>query len=189
MGPFRHSRTLAIVVLAVLLTTLVWLHRRTTAYDDRIAQAAARNRLDFNLIKALIYEESWFRPDIRGGSGELGLMQVSMAAARDFAAGTGFPPLTEERVLEPALNIEIGSWYLRQSLDHYKDSPAPLVFALVSYNAGDARAEHWRRIVMSRPIPPGVSAEEHALSLIDYPKTRAYTRRILRRYRSGRIWF
>jgi soluble lytic murein transglycosylase len=189
MRRFRRSLTLAIAVLAVLLATLAWLHSRTTAYDDRIAQAAASNRLDFNLIKALIYEESWFRPDIRGGSGELGLMQVSMAAARDFAAGTGFPIPTEERVLEPALNIEIGSWYLRQSLDHYKDSPAPLVFALVRYNAGDARADYWRRMFMSRPIPPGLSAEEHALSLIDYPKTRAYARRILRRYRSGRIWF
>jgi soluble lytic murein transglycosylase len=189
MGRRNRSRTLALVVLVALLSSLVWLHRRTTAYDDHIAQSAARNRLDFNLIKALIYEESWFRSDIRGGAGELGLMQVSMAAARDFAAGTGFPPPTEERVLEPALNIEIGSWYLRQSLDHFKDAPTPLVFALMRYNAGDARAEHWRRIVAARPIPPGMSAEEHALSVIDYPTTRAYTRRILRRYRSGRIWF
>src|SRR5262245_60690311 len=109
MGRLRRSFTLVLLVLAVLLVALVWLHSRTTAYDDRIAQAAARNRLDFDLIKALIYEESWFRPDIRGGAGELGLMQVSMAAARDFAAGTGFPPPTEERVLEAALNIEIGS--------------------------------------------------------------------------------
>ena len=120
---------------------------------------------------------------------ELGLMQVSIAAARDFAERKGFPPPTEQRVLEPDLNIEIGCWYLRQSLDHYKDSPAPLVFGLVRYNAGDARADQWLRSARARPIPPGVTVEEHCLSLVDFPKTRAYARRILKRYRGGRIWF
>lgn len=166
-----------------------WLHYRTTVYDHRIALSAAQNGIDFDLVKALIYEESWFRSDIRGGAGELGLMQVSRAAAADFAARRGFPPLTEAKILEPALNIEIGSWYLRQSLDQYRQSPAPLVFALVRYNAGEARADQWLRTVRSRPPPAGMSMEDYCLSVIDYPKTRAYAARILRRHRSGRIWF
>jgi len=166
-----------------------WLHRRTTLYDHSIGQAAARHRLDVGLVKALIYEESWFRPDIRGSAGELGLMQVSMAAAADFADRKGFPAPTENRLLEPDLNIEIGSWYLRQSLDRYKESPAPLLFALLRYNAGEARADQWLRLARSRAAPPGVSIEEHCLSVVDFPKTRAYARRIVKRYRSGRIWF
>jgi soluble lytic murein transglycosylase len=186
----KRGAPIGAAAAAVLLgIAAAWLHHRTTVYDHRIAQAAAQYGIDFRLVKALVYEESWFRPDIRGGSGELGLMQVSMAAARDFALHRGFPPPTETRVLEPDLNIEIGSWYLRQSLDHYRDSPAPLVFALVRYNAGETRADQWLRIARSQPIPPGVAPEEHCLSLIDFPKTRAYARRILRRYRSGRIWF
>jgi len=189
MALLRARAWLGAPLLGVLGLAAAWLHHRTTVYDHHITQAAARNKLDFSLVKALIYEESWFRPNIRGGSGELGLMQVSIAAARDFVERKGFPPPTEQRVLEPELNIEIGCWYLRQSLDHYKDSPAPLVFGLVRYNAGDARADQWLRSARARPIPPGVTVEEHCLSLVDFPKTRAYARRILKRYRGGRIWF
>jgi soluble lytic murein transglycosylase len=154
-----------------------------------IAQAAARNGVDFYLIKAVLFEESWFRPSIRGPAGEIGLMQVSMAAATDFAVRKGFPPLYAERLLEPELNIEIGSWYLRQSLDRYKDSPAPALFALLRYNAGEARTDRWLQIALSEPVPPGLSKERYYLSRVDFPKTREYVRRILQRSQSRNFWY
>ena len=74
------------LTLLILLTAAYWMHRRTTRYDELIALSASRYNLDFYLVKALIYEESWFRPDIRGSAGELGLMQVTRGAAADFTA-------------------------------------------------------------------------------------------------------
>ena|SRR5213592_5078045 len=174
----------ATALVCVLLILGGWLHRRTTLYDHWIAQAAARNEIDFYLIKALVYEESWFRAGIKGSSGELGLMQVSMAAAQDFCARKGFPAVSESRLLEPDLNLEVGSWYLKQSLERYKDSPSPLVFALLRYNAGEARADQWLQQAKIRPAPPGISADEYCLSLVGFPRTRAYVRRILDRFRS-----
>lgn len=177
------------LVILLLAAAGLWLNSRSTQYDEIIAQASARYEVDFYLVKALVYEESWFRSDIRGASGELGLMQVTMKAVADFTSRNGFPPINEERLLEPRLNIEVGCWYLRQSLDRYKNSPAPILFALLRYNAGEGRADNWLRLAVSRPAPAGVSPEDYYLSLVNFPTTRDYVRRILRRTRSKNYWF
>lgn len=177
------------LVLLILAAAAGWLQFHTTRYDHIIDQAAARNDVSFYLAKALVFQESWFRPDIRGGSGELGLMQVSMAAASDFCTRKGFLPLYEARLLEPELNLEIGCWYLRQSLERYKNTPAPELFALLRYNAGQARSDAWVKQALSNPVPPGISPERYYLSLVDIPKTREYVRSILHRSRTHQFWF
>ncbi len=179
----------AVALLSVLAAAAGWLYRHTTRYDFIISQAAARQNVDFYLVKALIFEESWFWPDIRGSSGEIGLMQISKGAAADFVAKRGFTPFYEARLLESELNVEIGAWYLRQSLDRYKDSPDPQVFALLRYNAGAVRADAWLRAAISKPAPSGMSPERYYLSLVDLTKTREYVRRILNRSRSQNFWF
>jgi soluble lytic murein transglycosylase len=173
----------------ILAAAAGWLHYRASRYDSVINGAAARYRVDFHLVKALIYEESWFRPNIHGPAGELGLMQITEAAASDFAAQKRLPLFGNERLKDPELNIEIGCWYLGQSVEHYKNSPNPKLFALLRYNAGESRADSWLRRALSSPPPQGASAEEYYLSLVDFPKTRAYARRILQRSRTRQFWF
>jgi len=179
-----------VLMILILAAVGIWLSHRATQYDEIIAQAAARYEVDFYLVKAIVYEESWFRPDIRGASGELGLMQVTMRAAEDFTSHKGFPPISnEDRLLEPRLNIEVGCWYLRQSLDRYKHSPNPALFALLRYNAGEGRADNWLRLATAKSIPAGVLPEDYYLSLVNFPTTRDYVRRILQRSRSHNYWF
>jgi soluble lytic murein transglycosylase len=177
------------LIFSVIAAVGLWLYSHSTQYDEIIAQAAARYEMDFYLVKALVYEESWFRSDIRGASGELGLMQVTMKAAADFTSRNGFPPINEDRLLEPRLNIEVGCWYLRQSLDRYKNSPAPILFALLRYNAGEGRADNWLRLAAAKPVPTGTAPENYYLSLVNFPTTRDYVRRILQRFRSRNYWF
>jgi soluble lytic murein transglycosylase len=176
-------------LFGVLGVTAAWLRVHLTQYDDMIMLAAARNGVDFYLVKALIFEESWFRAASRGPAGEVGLMQITKAAAADFCARRGFAPFDGARLLEPELNVEVGCWYLRQSLDRYKDSPNPTLFALLRYNAGAQRADAWRAKCLSKPVPPGVSADRYYLSMVDIPGTREYAHRILRRQRSRHFWF
>jgi len=177
------------LIVTSLCGTAAWLHVRSTRYDEIIAQAASRHRIDFYLAKAIIYEESWFRPGIRGAAGELGLMQITMGAATDYYTRNSYPAIRPERVLEPQLNVEIGCWYLSQSVDRYRDSPDPTMFALLRYNAGEIRADAWLKSAMAGPVPAGKSPEEFYLSLVDFPKTREYVRRILARARSRNYWF
>jgi soluble lytic murein transglycosylase len=185
----HRSIVLGLAFLLMAAALVGWIHYRSAAYDHWIAQSAAENGIDFYLVKSLIYEESWFRPGIRGAAGELGLMQVSMGAARDFSEKKKLPPFRETQVLEPRQNIVIGSWYLGRSLERYKDSPAPAVFALLRYNAGETRANGWLQAAGQKPVPPGIQAEEFYLSFVDLPRTRNYVRRILHRARSRNFWF
>lgn len=177
------------VALLLAGTGAGWLHHHTTRFDDLIRQAAVRQSVDFWLVKALIFEESWFRPKARGEAGELGLMQLTAAAAKDFTARKGLFPVREDRLLEPRLNLEIGCWYLRQSLNRYQKTPRPELFALLRYNAGETRADSWVKRVLASPAPAGVDVEDHYFSLVDFPKTREYARRILKRARSRSFWF
>jgi soluble lytic murein transglycosylase len=137
----------------------------------------------------LIYEESWFRPGIQGPAGELGLMQITRAAAADFASHKGLAPLHGARLMEPELNIEIGCWYLGRSVERYKNSPQPKLFAILRYNAGETRADNWLRRALAAPVPEGTSREDHYLSLVDFPKTRSYARRILKRSQTHNFWY
>jgi len=165
------------------------LHYYTSRFDDLISLTAARNGVDFYLVKSLIYEESWFRSGIRGPAGEIGLMQITPAAASDFAAYRGFRSFGAERLLEPELNLEIGCWYLQKSLEHYRNTPHPELYALLRYNAGESRADAWLKRAVSMQPANGVDPESHCLSQVDFPKTRAYVRRILKRARSHNFWF
>jgi soluble lytic murein transglycosylase len=165
------------------------LHYYTSRYDYIISQAAARNNLDFCLVKSIIFEESWFRSGSRGSAGEMGLMQITRAAAADFTTRKGFPPLQDERLLEPELNVEIGCWYLRESLELYRNSPQPELFALLRYNAGESRANNWLRLATKAPLPSGMEPQNHYLSFVDFPTTRLYAARILKRSRTRNFWF
>ena len=194
MHGLRSRRTRSIIAalgIAFLISAaaLSWIHRHTSRYNAIISQAAARNGVDFYLVKALIFEESWFRSGIQGSAGEQGLMQSTAAAAADYSATKGFPSFNKVRLLEPELNVEIGCWYLRQSLDHYPSSPQPVIFALLRYNAGESRADNWLRNALSGSPPAGVLPERYYLSFVDFPKTRAYARRILKRSRTRNFWY
>ena len=185
----RRIVIVAAIILFISLVAVSWLHHHTSRYDFIISQAAARNDLDFYLVKAIIHEESWFRSDIRGSTGEWGLMQITKAAAADFSASKGYSSFYEDRLTEPELNLEIGCWYLKRSLERYKDSPCPILFALLRYNAGESRADNWLKLALATSPPDGASFEDHCLSVVDFPKTRAYVYRILKRSRSHNYWF
>jgi len=59
-----------------------WIHR----WDSVIAREAARYHVDPDLVWSIAYEESYFRSWMKGRNGEIGLMQVTPAVARDWAS-------------------------------------------------------------------------------------------------------
>lgn len=159
-----------------------WIHR----YDPLINRQASIYRLDPDLVWSIIYEETYFRPSKVGGAGEVGLMQVTPAVGREWAAATGMHELERqvERdpasvVSDPERNIQIGCWYLEKLYEQYRDTPGSEARMVAGYNAGPSRVAEW-----NKPQTGG-----HALTLdefiarIDIPSTRAYVTSILARYR------
>ena len=80
-----------VLVVALLALTIIlsayclnqyWIHR----YDALIAKQAVIYRVDPDLVWSIAYEESYFRSWMKGRNGEIGLMQVTPAVARDWAS-------------------------------------------------------------------------------------------------------
>jgi soluble lytic murein transglycosylase len=163
-----------------------WIHR----FDSLIARQAAVYRLDPDLVWSIIYEETYFRPWMKGEAGEVGLMQVTPAVAREWAAETGMRELAEqmrrdpERALaDPERNIQVGCWYLEKIWKDYQDTRGAEPRVVAAYNAGPSRAAEWNRVAPGRrPL----TADEF-VARIDFTSTRAYVTNILERYRKKKV--
>jgi len=186
--PALRRFTLAVLILAVVCAAAAysfnryWVHR----FDALIARQAGVYGLDPDLVWSIIYEETYFRPWKRGDAGEVGLMQVTPAVAREWAAETGMRELSEQMrrdpvsaLSDPERNIQVGCWYLEKIGKDYRDTPGAEPRIVAAYNAGPSRAAEW-----NRPAPGGrpLTAEQF-IARIDFPTTRAYVTNILERYR------
>ncbi len=160
-----------------------WIHR----YDALIARQASIYRLDPLLVWSIIYEETYFRPWKTGDAGEIGLMQVTPAVGREWAAETGMHEFERAMARDPASvlrdperNIQIGCWYLEKISKDYRAEPGAEARTLAAYNAGPSRAAEWNH---TGPQQPTLTTEQF-IARIDFPTTRAYVTRILARYRA-----
>ena len=182
----------ALVVAALIILTLAgsaylfinyWTHR----FDAMISRQAAIYRVDPDLVWSIIYEETYFSPWKNGKSGEIGLMQITPAVGREWAAETGMHELERQMgqdppglLRDPERNIQIGCWYLEKINEQYRDLPDPESRVIAAYNAGPSRAAEWSKVSEgSKPL----SGEEF-ISRIEIPSTRAYVSSILERYRT-----
>lgn len=152
---------------------------RYHAYDDLIREAAARHNLDPLLIKAIVWRESAFHPEKVGNSGERGLMQVTEAAAADWARAEKIETFVPADLFDPRTNLQVGVWYLAKAWERWKDKDDPIPFALGEYNAGRSRVDRW---ISFTNMGDKASAED-LLSAIDFPSTRRYITEIIARYR------
>ncbi|MCK5803003.1 MAG: transglycosylase SLT domain-containing protein [Lentisphaeria bacterium] len=138
---------LALLVAAGITAAalLLWMERarRETRYDPVIFEAARRHGVSPFLVKAVVWKESRFRPDAVGGAGEVGLMQITDIAVREYHRVTGrsLPPKAAR--FSPRVNVEIGAWYLGRAVKQWQDYRSGEILALCEYNAGPSRARNW----------------------------------------------
>jgi soluble lytic murein transglycosylase len=160
-----------------------WIHR----YDALIQRQANIYRLDQDLVWSVIYEETYFRPWKIGADGEIGLMQVTPAVGREWAAQTGMRELERQMASDPQTflrdperNIQIGCWYLEKFYEQYRDVPGTEARMVAGYNAGPTRVADWSRTqAAGRPL-----SEAEFINNINIASTKNYVTSILERYRS-----
>jgi soluble lytic murein transglycosylase-like protein len=92
--------------------------------DPIIAEAAQKNQLQPELIRAVVRQESGGRPCAVSEKGALGLMQLMPAIVEQFTVRDPFAPRE---------NVAAGSKFLKQLLTRFKGD---LRLALGAYNAG-----------------------------------------------------
>lgn len=95
--------------------------------------------IDVRLVMAVIDQESRFRPEAVGKSGEVGLMQIHPSTAKLIAQSRGW--VYEPRLLAiPSVNVRYGLAYLQDQVAAFGVTPE----ALRAYNRGPAQARQHR---------------------------------------------
>jgi len=136
-------------------------------YDAEVRRAAETTGLPERLIYAVIRQESLYRADAASSAGALGLMQLLPSTARITARKAGLPAPTRASLLQPSVNVPLGSSFLKSLLERW-DGQWPL--AIASYNAGPGAARRW---LAETPVDTDVWVEN-----IPYNETRAYVQRV-----------
>ena len=137
---------------------------------DTIQAESAKNNLDPYLVASLIRQESEFDPSAISRADAYGLMQLLPSVGRRMAREEGITSFQTFQLLDPAMNIRLGTRYLRQMLDRFGGVQE---YALAAYNAGDNRVADWQA------AGPYSGLDEFVES-IPFTETREYVEAILR---------
>ena len=133
-------------------------------YDFMVKKAAKKYNIEEALIYSVILQESVFEPSLISKAGATGLMQIMLSTAKDMD-----PEITQEELLAPDINIDLGSRYLKRLLTKF-DGNIPK--AVAAYNAGAGNVVKWK------------SEEKGDLDIekIPFSETKKYVKRVINNY-------
>ncbi len=130
-----------------------------------LREAARTQKIDYDLLKAMIVTESGFNSTAVSPKGAVGLMQLMPATAERYGVRTDAHGAIEEKLTDPKTNIRAGTRYLRFLIDLF---PGQLELAVAAYNAGEGAVQR-----AGNKIP-------------NYPETQNYVRRVLQIYQASK---
>ena len=110
-------------------------------YRAEIERLSRLRGLDPYLVAALIRQESEFDPKVASYANAIGLMQVLPVTGRELGRRLGLKSVRAASLTNPALNLNIGTYYLRLQLDARDGNVEE---TLAGYNAGPSRIPLWR---------------------------------------------
>ena len=140
-------------------------------YQEYVEKYAKEYNVDEDLIYAIIKSESNFDEEAVSHKEAKGLMQIMYTTAQDVAKILEIG-LTEETILEPEINIQIGTKYISMLIQKYEVTE----LALAAYNAGSGNVDKW--------IDSGtLKSDGSDIENIPYKETNMYVRKILRDYK------
>ena len=181
-----------IAILAILIFAVYWgktivlrmLYK--TDYRQYVEKYAEKYGVEKELLYAVIKVESKFNPNaiskcikwlieddyttgqIISKSKAKGLMQIMDSTAKEIAKKNNIE-LTDENILDPEINIEIGTIYLSQLIEKYNS----VELAIAAYNAGHGNVDKW--ISQDTLKEDGTDAEN-----IPFKETNMYVRKVMR---------
>jgi soluble lytic murein transglycosylase len=139
-------------------------------YKDELFRNARARGLDPYYVAALIRQESEFNPGAKSGSNAYGLMQLIPSTGRLMGRQTGIPSLRTSMLLNPGINIRLGTQYLRVQLDNWGGN---WFQTLAAYNAGPTHVREW--LMWGTYREPAEFVES-----IPFTETREYVQAVLR---------
>lgn len=133
-----YARLVQTTIAGEMWDTLEW--RFPPAYRESFMQWGQQTGVDPYLLMAITRRESAYNPVALSPAGARGLMQLMPGTATQVSRQLGLNDPGPYGVLEPELNIRLGSTYLRDKLNRYRGNR---LAATAAYNAGPGRVDQW----------------------------------------------
>ncbi|SKA68845.1 soluble lytic murein transglycosylase [Thiothrix eikelboomii] len=137
-------------------------------YEQIVMDQARSQGIRPEWILGIMRRESAFDAKAESSAKALGLMQLMPGTARDISRQMGMQVLAKEDILQPDLNVKLGSTYLRDMLKRFSGNYAQ---ATAAYNAGPGRIPKW--------APPQNLAADQWVESIPFEETRKYVRAVM----------
>ena len=142
-----------------------------TDYYEYVDKYAKQYDVDPYLIFAIIKAESNFNEYAISNKGAQGLMQLMYSTAEEIANKSNID-INEQNILQPDININIGTKYISMLIQKYQN----INLALAAYNAGSGNVDNW--------INDGILLKDGSnIENIPFVETNQYVRKILRDYK------
>jgi soluble lytic murein transglycosylase len=138
------------------------------AHRKRVDKRAREKNLESAWVFAVIRQESAFVQDAHSPAGALGLMQLMPRTARSTARKLKLGVTKKSRILQPDVNIRLGTAYLRGVLNELGQNR---VLATAAYNAGPSRVRRW--------LPAKAIPADLWIATVPFEETRGYLKRVL----------
>jgi soluble lytic murein transglycosylase len=131
---------------------------------------AEQRRLEAHQVAGFIRQETIFDPRAKSSANAYGLMQLLIPTARAVARkyNASVTAITAETLFQPALNIELGTGYIRDQYDKF----GRVEFVAIAYNAGPGRVPQWRAT-----LPTEI---DEFVEAIPFRETKGYVQGIIR---------
>lgn len=171
---------LTIIVIALIITiidipTKIQKIIYKKEYTEYVSKYSQEYNVDKNLVYAVIKAESNFEADAKSNKSAIGLMQLLESTAKEVCTKIDLQLSDnelKEKLLEPEINIKIGTKYLSMLLEKYEN----IELSIAAYNAGIGTVNTW--------IEKGIIKSDGSdIENIPYKETNNYVRKILRDYK------
>jgi len=122
-----------------------WLPPAIARWETVISDSARKNNVDPEAVAILTLVESNGDPKAKSPSGALGLMQLMPGTALSVAKERGIPDHADDRLLDPAYNLDLGASYFGKQFGEFgkKDPTRAFELAAAAYNGGEGRVREW----------------------------------------------
>ena len=166
----KHSGISFFSVPLEQVPTVYWKVLFPQPYWSDLVANSKKNGLDPYMVASLIRQESEFNAAVVSHANAWGLMQLLPSVGKSMAKKEGVKGFSTNSLLNPVVNLELGTKNLRLVLDRFGGQQE---YALAAYNAGDVPVRQWMAAGNYQDIAEFVES-------IPYTETREYVQAILR---------